>query len=121
MSFEYTKSRGSPRTSQMPWSVFVPAPRGGVGQARRGTSCVARARGRSNWSESRCTRVEQLAVDVELALAPRAVADPHRRAVAPARQVGQLPLGEVVLAADAEHDLQVVAPSDATPAADVVM
>ena len=52
-------------------------------------------------------RAEQLSVDVELALAPRAVADPHRGGLAPARQVRQLPLGQVPLAADAEHDLQV--------------
>ena len=49
--------------------------------------------------------VEQLAVDVELALVPRAVADAHRCAVAPAGQVRELALGQVVLAADAEHDL----------------
>src|SRR6266511_2586244 len=52
-------------------------------------------------------RAEQLAVDVELALVPGAVADPHRPAAAPAPQVGQLPLGEVALAADPEHDLEV--------------
>ena len=55
--------------------------------------------------------VEQLAVDVELALVPGAVADPHRGSCPrqPA-EVGQLALGQVALAADAEHDLQVVAP-----------
>ena len=51
-------------------------------------------------------RVEQLAVDVELGLAPGAVADADRGRVAPAAQVGQLALGEVVLAADPVHDLQ---------------
>ena len=52
-------------------------------------------------------RAEQLSVDVELPLAPGTVADPHRGGLPPARQVRQLPLGQVVLAADAEHDLQV--------------
>ena len=51
-------------------------------------------------------RVEQLAVDVELDLVPGAVADAHRRRVAPAAQVGEHALGQVVLAADAVHDLQ---------------
>ena len=52
-------------------------------------------------------RAEQLAVDVELALPPRAVADADRRRPPPAGQVRQLALGQVALAADAEHDLQV--------------
>ena len=51
-------------------------------------------------------RVEQLAVDVELGLVPGAVADAHRARVAPAAQVRQLALGQVVLAADPVHDLQ---------------
>ena len=51
-------------------------------------------------------RVEQLAVDVELDLVPRAVADAHGRRVAPAAQVLQRALGQVVLAADPVHDLQ---------------
>ena len=51
--------------------------------------------------------VEQLAVHVELALVPRTVADAHRRAGAPAGQVRELALAEVVLTADAEHDLEV--------------
>ena len=50
---------------------------------------------------------EQLAVDVELALAPGAVADPHRGGLPPALEVGQLALGQVPLTTDAEHDLQV--------------
>ncbi len=53
-------------------------------------------------------RAEQLSVDVELALAPRIVADPHRRGLPPPRQVGKLAFGQVPLAADSEHDLQVV-------------
>jgi hypothetical protein len=52
---------------------------------------------------------EQLTVYVKLALGPRPVADPHRTASPPAGQVRQLPFGKVVLAADPEHDLQVLA------------
>jgi len=50
---------------------------------------------------------EQLAVDVKLPPPPRAVADPDRAAVPPPGQVRQFPFGQVPLAADAEHDLQV--------------
>ena len=53
-------------------------------------------------------RAEQLPVDINLSLAPGAVADPNRPAVLPARQVTEFALAEVVLAADAEHDLQTV-------------
>ena len=56
--------------------------------------------------------VEQLAIDVELALVPCAVADPDGLAASPAGQMRELPLGEVVLATDAEHDLEVAAPFD---------
>ncbi len=52
-------------------------------------------------------RAQQLAVDVELALIPGAVPDAHGPAPAPAGQVAQRPLREVVLAADSEHDLEV--------------
>ncbi len=52
--------------------------------------------------------VEQLAVDVGLVLVPGAVAHPYRSAAAPAVQVRQLALDQVVLAADAVHDLQAV-------------
>ena len=55
-------------------------------------------------------RRHHLAVHVDLALGPRPVAHPDRRAVPPAGQVGQLPLGQVPLAAHPEHDLQVSAP-----------
>ena len=51
-------------------------------------------------------RVEQLAVDVELGLAPGAVPDTDGARVAPAGKVGELSLGEVVLAADPVHDLE---------------
>src|SRR6266511_1032515 len=49
---------------------------------------------------------EQFAVDVDLGLVPGAVADPHRAAVPPAGQVRQGAFGQVVFAADPEHDLQ---------------
>ena len=52
--------------------------------------------------------VQELAEHVELELAPGCVADADGPAVPPAREVGELALGEVVLAADAEHDLEVV-------------
>ncbi len=51
-------------------------------------------------------RVDQLAVDVELALVGRAVADPHRRRVAIARQVRELLLGQLRAPVDPVHDLQ---------------
>src|SRR5262249_56779712 len=50
---------------------------------------------------------EQFAIHIDLALVPRAVADPHGPAIPPAGQVRQLTLGKVVFAADPEHDLQV--------------
>src|SRR5262249_38183783 len=46
--------------------------------------------------------IEQLAVDVELTLRPRAVADTHGRAVAPPAQVREFALGEVALATEPE-------------------
>ena len=51
-------------------------------------------------------RVEQLAVHVELRLPPGAVAHADWSGVAPAAQVRQLALTQVVLAADPVHDLQ---------------
>lgn len=54
--------------------------------------------------------VQQLAVDVELPLVPRSVPNSNGTAVAPAGQVRQGALREVVLSSDAEHDLQVDAP-----------
>src|SRR5262249_42428222 len=53
--------------------------------------------------------------DVELGLRPGAVADAHRARVPPAAQVGQLALAEVVLAADAVHDLQRAVVAGAAP------
>ena len=68
------------------------------------------------WSASRRRRAEQLPVDVDLLLVPGAVAHPDRPAVPPAAQVGERPLGQVVLAADAEHDLQRLVRPDAARA-----
>ncbi len=51
-------------------------------------------------------RVEQHAPDVVLALIPRAIAHPDRARAAPSGQVTDSPLGELMLSADAVHDLQ---------------
>ncbi len=51
--------------------------------------------------------LEDLAHHVELALAPRLVANAYRPARAVAGQVVELVLGEVALTLDAEHDLHV--------------
>ena len=94
----------------MPWSCSVPAGGGPVGQI--GQELPGGRRHPVDLVGEPDGGVEQLAVDVELALVPGAVADPHRGAVPPAAEVLQLPLGEIALAADAEHDLQVPAPPD---------
>ena len=51
-------------------------------------------------------RVHQLAVDVELQLGRRPVADPHRSRAHVALQVRELLLGQVLAPVDAVHDLQ---------------
>ena len=56
---------------------------------------------------------EQFTVDVDLLLIPRAVAYPNWTAVPPAGEMPQLPLGQIMLAPDPEHDLQAVVRSDA--------
>ena len=106
ITFEWVKSRRSPRTSQMPSS--------GSFQAASRKSRMAR------WSDPRvrvflrsciwrvwCSESSDLAVDVELELLEAGVADPHRRRVLVARQPVDLVLGEPALAARAVHDLQV--------------
>src|ERR671930_1104240 len=60
-------------------------------------------------------RVEELAEDVELELAVRAVSDPHRPRATVALEVGELDLGQEPLAADAIHDLEVLGPSGRRP------
>ena len=52
-------------------------------------------------------RVEQGAPDVVLALVEGAVADPHRAGAAVAAEVVERALGQLLLAADPVHDLQV--------------
>jgi hypothetical protein len=81
-----------------------PAPRRGVGEIRdeRLDLRMQRAQPLAVGEE----RVEQLAVHVELHLVPRAVPDAHWSRVAPAAQMCELAFGQVVLAADAVHDLQ---------------
>jgi len=51
-------------------------------------------------------RVEEFAVDIELRLIPRSVSDPHGAAPPPPGQLREEPFGQVMFAADAEHDLQ---------------
>jgi hypothetical protein len=59
--------------------------------------------------------VENLAVDVELKLIDRVVADPHQRGSATALEVTQLDLRMQALAADAVQDLHVLGAPDRGP------
>ena len=104
---EYRKSCAGPRISQMPWSWSVQR-RAAVSATATRKSRVAGSRA-VIWSRSRGRR-HHFAVHVNLALGPGPVAHAHRRAVPPPGQVGELPLGQVPLAAHPEHDLQVNAP-----------
>src|SRR6266540_1779847 len=97
ISLEYRKSRGA---ADLPDALvlLLPAHGGGVGRCDQEA-----ADDRLDLTQLRDQPLrgpEQLAVHVELALVPGAVADPHRPAVPPASQVPQLPLGEVPLSAD---------------------
>src|SRR5947208_1826051 len=83
---------------------LVPAAGGGVGQIG-GEGLNLRVK-RSELLPVGEERVEELAVDVELHLVPGTVADAYRAGVAPATQVTELPLREVMLAPDAVHDLK---------------
>jgi hypothetical protein len=105
ISLEWRKSRGSPRISQMPWSFFPPPAGSGVGGG--GEELPGDRVEFAELVDQPLSGAEQLAVDVELPLPPRAVADPDRAAVPPPGQVRQFPFGQVPLATDAEHDLQV--------------
>ena len=88
-----------------PLVLLLPAAGGGV---RRGGQEPPRDRVQlAQLLDQPLRGAEQLAVHVQLPLGPRAVAHPHRLAVPPPGQVRQLPLGQVALAADPEHDLQV--------------
>ena len=106
ITFDATKCCGSPRISQMPWSGS-----GRVSMAWSTSAGDARPR---RWRRSgrRCRwcdadRVEEHPPHVVLVLVERAVADAHRPRVAVAGEVVERVLGEVGLAADAVHDLQV--------------
>ena len=66
---------------------FVPVPRGRVGDTHEERLRVRRQVGEVVGEP--VDGIQQLAVHVELPLVPSPVADPHRRAVAPARQVVQ--------------------------------
>ena len=95
---------GSPRASQIPWS--------GCGQAS-----IAASTCRSISSQMsvgtlpsrlrvQVDRVDDRAPDVVLALVEGAVADPHRARALIAGEVVEGALGQVLLAADPVHDLQ---------------
>ena len=84
--------------------LAAPALRGGVGQVCHELLDLGMQIAEALPVEMK--RVQQLAVHVELRLVPGAVADAHRARVAPAAQVRQLALGEVVLPADPVHDLE---------------
>lgn len=98
---------GSGQTADLPDArvIVVPSVRGGVdrgdeeaaGAVVDGGQLVTQGVG----------SVDHGAVDVELPLVPRPVADPYRPAVAPPRQVGELGLGQVAPTIHGEHDLQV--------------
>ena len=90
--------------------AFVPPARRGVGQAHEERLRLGREIGEGVGEA--IDAVEQLAVDIELALRPCTVADAHGRTVPPPGQMQELAFGEIVLAADPEHDLQVVAAPD---------
>ena len=106
MTFECVKCRRGPRTSQIPssgsrqpdssQSKILPrqAP-GGIG-------------GLETLAARLVQRVDDLAVDVELALVRRAVADADRLRALVAAEPGKLELREPALAGDAVHDLEVL-------------
>ena len=105
ITLECTKCRRGPRTSQMPSSGSVPVlleePQQRAHQAP-GVPVEGQAR-----LPAERDRVDHLAVHVELALAHRGVADPHRRRVLVAGQPVGLPFVEPALAGHAVHDLHV--------------
>ena len=94
---------GSPRASQIPWSGRCQAEAAAFGlleDDRRHVLGHALAGLRVD-----VDRVEQGAVDVVLALLVGGVSDPHRLRPDVASQVVERLLGQLRLAADAEHDL----------------
>jgi hypothetical protein len=126
INLEYKKSPGSPRISQIPWSLPPSAARGRRPARRRNIVGLGPDRGRTppvrrgHWPNpsggvveqvvrEAVNGAEQFAVDVKLALVPGTVADPSGGRVSPALQVRQLPLGQVPFAPDTEHDRQLAA------------
>src|SRR6266705_5410963 len=57
-------------------------------------------------------RIEELPVDVELALIPGAVADAYRATVTPSSQVIERAFAQIALATDSEHNLKINASPD---------
>src|SRR2546421_26214 len=57
-------------------------------------------------------RIEELPVDVELALIPGTVADAHRAAGTPSRQVVERAFAQIALPANPEHNLKINASPD---------
>ena len=57
-------------------------------------------------------RIEELPVDVELALIPGTIADPHRSAGTPSSQVIERAFAQIALATDSEHNLKINASPD---------
>ena len=106
ISFDEVKCFGSPRISQMPRSgsrhffSIVSTWCFTIGQTRS-SQVVARLRVQVH-------RVEQRAPHVVLVLAVRAVPDPHRPRALVAREVVERELGDLALAVDRVHDLEVL-------------
>src|SRR5882724_11173713 len=88
-----------------PMVRLAPAPEGRVGHGAKKSRRLGRER--ACLLAQPLHRAQQLAIDVELALVPGAVPDPHRTAVTPAAEVRQLALRQVALSAHPEHDLEV--------------
>ena len=106
MTFEWVKWRRWPRISQMPSSGSCHASLEVVEQrALDGATPAGRSGSRAD--ARLVERVDHLAVDVELELLARRVADADRRGALVAGEPRELELGEAPLAGDAVHDLQV--------------
>ena len=108
ITFDATKCFGSPRISQMPWSGSDES----LDRLCRRESQMPSHTAGAIWPPRRwCDghRVEQHPPHVVLVLVVRAVADAHRPGAAVAGEVVERVLGEVGLAADAVHDLEVEA------------
>jgi len=98
---------GACRAAHLPDALVVVCPAGRGGVHRGHEELPGRRVEGPQLGAQGVGGVEQRAVHVELALVPGPVPGPDRSAVSPARQVPDLALGEIPLAADPEHDLQV--------------